>query len=181
MFYIVECSYSDPQSEAEWNAFYSQIKLPALISVNGFTTSQRFRAVTLGCPVYLAIHTVKNAEVLNSEDYRLKGGGNFSRWQDFITDWHRNLYTCRYPAPVISTEEILLLSAQPIAYLTTQLGYPVWEMQAAGLDKSPEHRLAYVVPHNMAALFMNLPGVDLYEAMTPQLQKSVKILKNGHH
>ena len=79
MFYTVECSYNDPESEAEWNAFYSQQKLPALISVAGFTTSQRFRALTSGCPVYLAIHTINDAEILSSEDYRLKGGGYFFR------------------------------------------------------------------------------------------------------
>ncbi|SMB41076.1 conserved hypothetical protein [Serratia proteamaculans] len=58
MFYTVECSYTDPESENEWNAFYSLGKLPALVSVTGFSTSQRFQAMTPGCPVYLAIHTV---------------------------------------------------------------------------------------------------------------------------
>ena len=28
MFYTVECSYNDPESEAEWNAFYSQQNYP---------------------------------------------------------------------------------------------------------------------------------------------------------
>lgn len=179
MFYIVECSYNDPQSEAEWNAFYSQEKLPALVSVNGFSTSQRFRALSPGCPVYLAIHTVKNADVLHSEDYRLKGGGNFSRWQAFITDWHRNLYTCEDPAPAISTEEILLFCAQPIGYLESELGSRALEMQAAGLDKSPERRVAYVIPRKTAALFTDVPGVYLYGPITPQLRSSAKVRQKG--
>ncbi len=104
MFYIVECSYNDPASEAEWNHFYSQEKLPALISVSGFRASQRFRAVQAGCPAYLAIHTVGGADVLSSQDYWLKGGGNFARWQPYITDWHRNLYQCADPAPAVSPE-----------------------------------------------------------------------------
>ena len=58
MLYIVECSYADPESEAGWNRFYSQHKLPALVSVSGFRASQRFRALSSGCPVYLAIHTI---------------------------------------------------------------------------------------------------------------------------
>jgi hypothetical protein len=73
MWYTVECSYNDAESEEEWNAFYSQQKLPALLSVTGFATSQRFRAVSSGCPVYLAIHTVKDAHTLSSVDYALKG------------------------------------------------------------------------------------------------------------
>lgn len=73
MFYTVECNYTDPESEQEWNAFYSLEKLPALISVTGFSSSQRFKALKPGGPRYLAIHTVKYAEVLTSEEYKLKG------------------------------------------------------------------------------------------------------------
>ncbi len=50
MIYTVECSFADPTSEAEWNDFYSADKLPALISVTGFHTSQRFRAVATAAP-----------------------------------------------------------------------------------------------------------------------------------
>ena len=45
MLYTVECTYNDPQSEGDWNEFYSLEKLPALVSVTGFSTSQRFRAL----------------------------------------------------------------------------------------------------------------------------------------
>ena len=55
MLYIVECSYADPQSEAGWNRFYSEDKLPALVSVSGFRASQRFRALSSSCPVLLFI------------------------------------------------------------------------------------------------------------------------------
>lgn len=116
MFYTVECSFTDPEREAEWNAFYRHNKLPALISVAGFTTSQRFRAVKSGCPVYLALHTIKDGDILSSADSRLKGGGNFSRWQVCITDWHRNLYGGEGLVPAISYDEKLLLSAKPIRY-----------------------------------------------------------------
>ncbi len=78
MLYIVECSYADPESEAGWNRFYSQHKLPALVSVSGFRASQRFRALSSGCPVYLAIHTIHDADTIASEAYRHKGGGDFA-------------------------------------------------------------------------------------------------------
>lgn len=174
MFYTVECSYNDPESEAEWNAFYSQQKLPALISVAGFTTSQRFRALTSGCPVYLAIHTINDAEILSSEDYRLKGGGNFSHWQVYITDWHRNLYEGQGLATPISFDNILLLSAKPIDFLETEQGYQGLEMHAVGLDKSPDYRVAYVLPVEMVPLFTEVSGVYLYEPLTPQLQSPDK-------
>ncbi|KKI44893.1 hypothetical protein [Hafnia alvei] len=174
MFYTVECSYNDPDSEDEWNEFYSQEKLPALISVIGFSTSQRFRAAKAGKPVYLAIHTVKNADVLSSDDYRLKGGGNFSRWQAYITDWYRNLYECEGLAPAVSPDEILLLCAQPISSVATIPRYRALEMHAVGLDKFPERRIAYILPRENAASFADVPGVYLYEPLTSQLQNSVK-------
>ena len=172
MFYTVECSYTDAESEAEWNAFYSQQKLPALISVIGFTTSQRFRALQSGCPTYLAIHTVDDADVLSSEEYRLKGGGNFSRWQACITDWHRNLYTGAGFAPALACNEILLLSATPIGFLESELGYRGLQMAAVALDKIPARRVAYVLPAEVASPFTDMPGVYLYEALTPQLQST---------
>lgn len=174
MFYTVECSYNDPESEAEWNAFYSQQKLPALISVAGFTTSQRFRAVKSDCPAYLAIHTITDADILSGEDYRLKGGGNFSRWQVSITDWHRNLYEGESLAPAISFDEILLMSAKTIDFLESEMGFRGLEMHAVALDKSPEYRVAYVLPFEMASLFMDIPGVYLYKPLTPQLQSAEK-------
>lgn len=174
MFYTVECSYNDAESEADWNAFYSQQKLPALISVTGFTTSQRFRALKSGCPAYLAIHTVNDAEVLSSEEYRLKGGGNFSRWQAFITDWHRNLYAGEGLIPGLSADEILLISTRTIDVLETELGYHGLEMDAVALDKSPVHRVIYALPYEIASPFMDLPGVYLYESLIPQLQSTEK-------
>ena len=174
MFYTVECSYNDPESEAKWNAFYSQHKLPALISVSGFITSQRFRAVKSGCPVYLAIHTINNAAVLSNEDYRLKGGGNFARWQINITDWYRNLYEGDGLFPAIFPDEVLLLSANPIDLLETETGYQRLEMYAVGLDKSPDYRVAYVLPVDTALLFTGTSGAYLYEPLTAQLKNSGK-------
>jgi hypothetical protein len=51
MLYVVECAYTDPQSEAAWNTFYNQEKLPALVSVPGFYASQRFRALSEAAPL----------------------------------------------------------------------------------------------------------------------------------
>ena len=74
MLYVVECAYTDPQSEAAWNTFYNQEKLPALVSVPGFYASQRFRALSEGCPCYLALHDIHDATIIDSDAYRRNGG-----------------------------------------------------------------------------------------------------------
>ena len=55
MIYTVECSFTDPTAEDGWNVFYSDEKLPALISVRGFLTSQRFKLSegTRSAPTYM--------------------------------------------------------------------------------------------------------------------------------
>ena len=136
MLYIVECSYADPQSEAGWNRFYSKDKLPALVSVSGFRASQRFRALSSSCPVYLAIHTIEHGDTLASEAYRQKGGGSFSRWQAHIRDWRRNLYRYGGVFPAVAEGDVLLLSPEPLDVVESELGYPPTKLSAAGLDNN---------------------------------------------
>jgi hypothetical protein len=62
------------------------------------------------------------------------------------------------------------LSATPSGVLDKALGYRGLEMHAVGLDKFPEHRVAYVLPVEMASLFTEMPGMYLYEPLTMQLQ-----------
>lgn len=169
VIYTVECSFADPDSEAEWNDFYSLRKLPALISVGGFHTSQRFKALSGGCPVYLALHTVDGLDVLIGEEYRLKGGGNFARWQRHITDWHRNLYDGIARAPAVGQGELLVMTAadpQPL----TKLGLAPSHLQAMALEKSPARRwLAKAERAQLPDIGDLPPGLHAYEAMTPQL------------
>lgn len=67
MIYTVECSFADPNSEAEWNDFYSLEKLPALISVTGFHTSQRFKSLSDGCPLFLSRQDVETVNRVDGE------------------------------------------------------------------------------------------------------------------
>ena len=172
MIYTVECSFANPASEAEWNHFYSSDKLSALISVSGFRTSQRFRALSPGCPVYLALHSIDGLDVLHSDEYRQKGGGNFARWQQYITDWHRNLYAGLDRAPAIGTDDHLVVSAigpEPLI----QLGLQPESMQAVALEKSPEHRWLAKLEHCAKSGAAPLSeGVHFYAPMTAQLMCS---------
>ncbi|GAB2903219.1 hypothetical protein GCM10027202_35090 [Microvirgula curvata] len=172
MIYTVECSFADPASEAEWNDFYSLEKLPALISVTGFHSSQRFKSISEGCPVYLAIHTVDGLDVLTGEEYRRKGGGNFARWQQQITDWHRNLYSDIGLAPAVHADELLVLGAKGPDSLIA-MGLEPLGMQAVALEKYPERRWLAILPRSKLHFVETLPeGVDLYEPMTAQLTRA---------
>lgn len=169
MIYTVECSFADPHSEAEWNDFYSLDKLPALISVAGFHTSQRFKALRDGCPVYLALHSVDSLDVLTGEDYRRKGGGNFARWQQHITDWRRNLYDGIERAPTVGVNEYLVLSAKGPERLR-ELGLAPCAMMAVAMEKVPVHRWLATGTRSLIGNIGNVPqDVHLYAPMTPQL------------
>lgn len=169
MIYTVECSFADPNSEAEWNDFYSLEKLPALISVTGFHTSQRFKSLSDGCPVYLAVHTIDSLDVLTGEEYRQKGGGNFARWQQHITDWHRNLYGDIGLAPAVNADELLVLGASGPEPLI-QMGLTSLAMRAVALDKFPERRWLARMPRRNAHLVESMSeAVHLYSPMTEQL------------
>lgn len=169
MIYTVECSFTNPASEAEWNDFYTQEKLPALISVSGFHTSQRFKALSAGSPVYLAIHSIDNLDILQSDEYRQKGGGNFARWQQHITDWHRNLYDGLDRAPAIGEDEHLVVSAigpEPLI----KMGLRPYQMYAVALEKFPEHRWLAKLVRSTDFDVEHLPKyVHLYAPMAVQL------------
>ncbi|MEX8195303.1 sugar ABC transporter [Comamonas guangdongensis] len=172
MIYTVECSYADAQTEAEWNDFYSLQKLPALISVSGFHSSQRFKALGTGCPVYLALHTIDGLSVLTGDEYREKGGGNFARWQQHITDWHRNLYACEQAAPAVQAGELLLVSRHGPEALR-QMGLRPLAMEAVALEGLPPQRwMARLSAEQRSALAALPQGIDAYEAMTEQLRKT---------
>lgn len=171
MIYTVECSFANPASEAEWNDFYSLDKLPALISVRGFHTSQRFKALSRGCPVYLALHSIDGLDILTGEEYRHKGGGNFARWQQHITEWHRNLYDGIERAPAIGEGEYLASSAvgpEPLI----RLGLTPYAMHGVAMEKFPEHRWLAKIARGNAPDIEHLPeGMNVYAPMTAQLTK----------
>lgn len=168
MIYTVECNYAEPASEAEWNEFYSLEKLPALISVSGFSTSQRFKVLRGDCPAYLALHSVDTLAVLQSDEYRKKGGGNFSRWQSHITDWRRNLYAGVDRAIAVGADEYLLVSEQgPQALIG--LGLTPRALHAVALDKTPVQRWLAKLDCTQARA-CDLQGLNVYRSMTVQLQ-----------
>jgi hypothetical protein len=162
MIYMVECSFTDPQCEQEWSNYYSGPKLDQVLSVPGFKTSQRFKAVDdKPCP-YLAMHTVTSLSVLEGQNYKGGGGGSFGPWQSFITDWRRSFYSQSDEAP-----DIPLGSHFAVTDLTPTevqaLDLPFLWLRAAGLEATPQRGLARLTNDQTKALIANTPsGLRIY-------------------
>ncbi len=139
MIYTVECAFTDPARETAWNAYYDGEKLAVLLSVPGFRTSQRFRAITDTPAPYLAIHSVRDAAVLDQTVYRTVGGGAFGGWDDLVTNWDRNLFTGMETAPEVPAEQCLVMLDDPAAADAAPGADFTW-LDIAGLDRTTERR-----------------------------------------
>jgi len=143
MLYMVECGFSEPSLEAEWNTFYSGPKLAALLDdVPGFRRSQRFCDVEPDDAPYIAIHEVVSAELLASPTYASAGGGSFLQWQPYITNWRRSVFSgMDRLREVRPSERLLVLDTEPKQIEGLQINW----LQAAGLGNLvPSRGLAIV-------------------------------------
>ena len=68
-----------PEMEEEFNRWYDQEHVPERLSVPGFLTGRRFKAVE-GSPKYLAIYELENAAVLQSPAYLKKLNEEYTEW-----------------------------------------------------------------------------------------------------
>ena len=156
MLYVVECAYTDPQSEAAWNTFYNQEKLPALVSVPGFYASQRFR-------------DIHDATVIDSDAYRRNGGGHFARWQSAIADWHRHLYLTNNTLREVAPDEVLLLgdTAEDLPVAAPIL------LQPGGLA-TEQTRYAAILPRDNLHHLATTAAVFIYQPITARLRNPAK-------
>ncbi len=150
MIYTVECAFTDPERETAWNAFYDDEKLATLLSIPGFRTSQRFRAITDTPAPYLAIHSIRDATVLDQTVYRTVGGGTFGGWDDLVTNWDRNLFTGMEAAPEVSADECLVMLDDPAAAHAAPGADFAW-LDIAGLDRTTTRRGLAVVDRGTGA------------------------------
>ena len=150
MLYVVECAYTDPQSEAAWNTFYNQEKLPALVSVPGF---------------YASLHDTHDATVIDSDAYRRNGGGHFARWQSAIADWHRHLYLTNNTLREVAPDEVLLLgdTAEDLP-----VAAPI-HLQPGGLA-TEQTRYAAILPRDNLHHLATTAAVFIYQPITARLR-----------
>ena len=116
----------------------------------------------------LPIYSVDTLTVLQSDEYREKGGGTFSGWQSHITDWRRNLYAGQDRAVAVGADEFLLISEQG-PHVLIELGLTPVALHAVALDKTPAHRWLAKLDC-VQARACDLQGLNVYRAMTVQLQ-----------
>ena len=110
MLYMVECDFADPAQEDAWNHWYSGEKLDELLANPGFVATQRFKAVTPRKSAYLAIHSVKSADVFTTPTYKAGGGGRFGDWDPaLVTNWSRRLFDGIAESPDVRKDEMLLV------------------------------------------------------------------------
>lgn len=139
MIYIVECAFTDPAREDAWNAYYNGDKLTTLLSLPGFRASQRFRAIADTPSPYLAVHSLRDAAVLDQPAYRAMGGGTFQGWDALVTNWHRNLFTGMEAAPEVRPDQCLVMLDNPDA-ADRAPGVSFTWLDIAGLDRSVARR-----------------------------------------
>lgn len=92
--YVVRCNFSDESLEADWNEWYDTEHSPRMLTLPGFRSVTRYRAVGLDVSVkYSAVWEIDGPEALESEEYRARKGGKFpERWRPHIVDWTRSVH-----------------------------------------------------------------------------------------
>jgi uncharacterized protein DUF4286 len=93
VLYLVRCSYRDVDSEPAWNAWYSGLHVPEMLTIPGFDRGRRYQAVDPERPEYVARYELTSSHVLESDAYQAASGGRFpDPWSSNITDFSRWLY-----------------------------------------------------------------------------------------
>ena len=175
MLYMVECAFSDPAREQAWNDYYSGRKLDEVLSVPGFRTSQRFKAIGASSAPYLAIHSVDSLEVLTNGAYRSAGGGSFDPgFQPAIINWRRSFYDGLARAPAIADDELIAVCDQPDQVKGVAVDF-IW-LTAAGLEASaPRRGIARINRTQAERLARSHKGViNIYAPLIAQKQESAE-------
>lgn len=181
MLYMVECDFADPVQEDAWNAWYSGEKLDDLLSNPSFVATQRFKSVTPRKAAYLAVHSIRSADVFGNPAYKATGGGRFGDWDPaLMTNWSRRLFDGVGESPAVGKNELLLIADRetdlPAGTAVTWLDGIDWNTvaqykNAVALDASIRKRGIAVVPAARSSELSNIPGVSLYGPLTELKRK----------
>ena len=79
----------DPEHEDEFNRWYDEEHVPERMSVPGFLSARRYRAIE-GGPKYLAIYELESPDVLQTETYKRLIGASESEWTKRMQKHYRN-------------------------------------------------------------------------------------------
>ena len=85
---LVMCDIA-PEHEAEFNRWYDEEHIPERLSIPGFLSARRFRAIE-GGPRYLALYELENPDVLQTEAYKRWLGPDETAWTKRMQALFRN-------------------------------------------------------------------------------------------
>ena len=178
MIYTVELNYNDELTTDEWNGWY-ETYLNQLILLDGIDTAQRFRAVNELRPSweYLAVYTVPNLGVYDTDAYlKIGGGGNASKKFHHAISRRRNVYNGVEYMPAISNKaRVLLWEGEPdnldlpdCLPVTLTKGAGHQQAGATKLDGTPELRAMAVADTTAVERydFVSVEGLTVYAPIT---------------
>lgn len=167
--YMVEHAFSRPDWEEEWNAWYGG-NLKVLMSVPGFRTGQRFKALNGPPPRYMAVYTVDSPEVFESKRYTEAGGGGTSsqRFRPAYQVWIRNLFEGIDVAPEVRDDQYLVSADSKVRDLDVPGVQLTW-LECTGFHKTTPYRGIGVGERDQAQTLRRTGNVTLYRPITPQL------------
>lgn len=138
MLYMVEMDLSDRQRVREWNDWYTA-HLTKLLSMPGFRSAQRFKAVSPAVSPYLAIYGIDSAAVLTSDAYRTGGGPSSpGEWTSIMVDWHRNLFDSEEAPDVPLRTYLVVVDRKALSEPPLPMG--VSTLRCVGLDRTVVER-----------------------------------------
>ena len=148
MIYMVDHIFTNPQTEPKWHAWYTGY-LQKLLSVPGFGSAQRFRALDETPPRFLAMYSVQSAAVYDSPAYKNMGGGGSqsARFHGDYQLWTRNLFDGAEEVPVVNDGQYVyaLDSDNADRKLPLPLPYvPLW-LKSVGLHQTTRYRAIVVL------------------------------------
>jgi hypothetical protein len=143
MIYMVDIVYADPKTESKWNEYYGE-HLRKLLSVPGFLSAQRFKAIGEEPSRFLAVYTVESAAVYDSARYKMIGGIGGGGSQDFRANYQsrtRNLFDGMIIAPKINEDQtIFVRDYDEVDLALTKWIGPIYWLRAAGLQMTTNYR-----------------------------------------
>jgi len=88
--YIVRCSFTRPELEQSWNAWYNDEKVRQLLTKPMFQAVQRFQLQSGSGRSYVAVWQVASPDAFKTQQYTSDWG--FFDWERHVTDWSRDLF-----------------------------------------------------------------------------------------
>ena len=177
MIYMVDHISADPNTESDWHDWYTGY-LQNLLSLPGYLSAQRFKAIGVPPPRYLSMYTIESLAAVDSPAYKNNGGGGFQskRFHASYKLWTRNLFEGAARAPAVASEQrVWVFDAQTPDRKLPAPFEPLWlksvptRMVGYAQQMTTPYRAVVVLDAKDAARATEFGDGFLYEPFTPPL------------